>query len=285
MPSAIRLVYACLLLAYLLLGTGSVFGQSVAAFPWGMSLGGQINFLTPRAHAFLVRARADRSFDADYNALDKRTGGGQLQRAQVQLGFEWLLSERWSGGIIEKVSFEAGPTRVFQTGGFLRHCGHIGSVQFRKRALAEHVATSTSGGNQPSTGRIRLRADLDRTWQAGNIGLRPRLAYEIQFDIAIAKQESSGSDNQRRVDRAVVRAELGIDFSERFTLVPYIARYTTFINAIQQLNADGTVRIPAGPRNLRTPAVGVDLRFALHPGKLHVPAINRSLPTYEGFQD
>ena len=281
--------FACfrlLLPALVLLTSVRGHGQSTADFPWGSALGGQFNFLTPRDHALLLRARADRSFDADYNALGDPRAGRLLQRAQVQIGYEWLLSERWSGGMIEKISFEAGPARAFQTGGFLRHCGHIGSVQFRKRALAEHVALRTSGAGQPpGAARLRLRADLDRTWQAGSIGLRPRLAYEIQFDVPIGSQEAALKDSQRRVDRAVLRAEFALDLSAHLSVVPYVARYTTFINAIQQLNADGTVQVPEGPRNLRTPIVGLDVRFTAFSSKPHAHPTSRSLPTYEGFQD
>lgn len=258
---------------------------SKANYPWTASLGGQLNWLTAHDHALFFRTRLDRSLDSDFNNLSTPEGGDPLQRAVVIAGFEWRLGQRWTGGVVEKVTFDAGPTRIYQTGGFLRHYGHIGSVQFRKRALAEHVATNVSGKRQPNQSRIRLRADLDRTWRAGVVGLRPRLAYEVQFDIPFEKVDPVVKNQERTVDRAVLRAELGIEVGEHLTLVPYVARQTEFVYAIRQTDTDGNERVPEGNRNLRYPIVGFDVRVALFSPKPHTPPIERRLSTFEGFQD
>ena len=259
--------------------------QSKFTYPWGATLGGQLNILTAHDHALLLRTRLDRSFDTDYNSLDRAAGGGQLQRAAVLLGYEWRLGERWSGGLIENMSFESGPARTFRTGGFLRHCGHIGSVQFRKRVLAEHLATAIGNLRPPGAGRIRLRADLDRTWQVGALGLRPRLAYEVQFDLALQQQDAATKTAQRTVDYGVLRVECAVDLTERLSIVPYVVRQTYFITAIKQLNLDGTTRVRAGPRNLRTPLVGLDFRYTLPVAKPRDHPARRDLPTFEGYQD
>ncbi|MBC7447548.1 MAG: hypothetical protein H7330_05760 [Hymenobacteraceae bacterium] len=261
------------------------YAQSKAAFPWAASLGGQINFLTARDHALLLRTRLDRSFDTDYNALGRTTGGGPLQRVTVLAGFEWLLSERWSGGIIENFSFDPGPTRTFQSGGFLRHSGHIGSVRFRKRAVGEHIAVVNATSREPNAGRIRFRADLDRTWHAGALGLRPRVAYEVQFDVSLQKQDAATKSTQRTVDFAVLRAELAVELTERLSIVPYVLRLTRFITAIEQRDAEGNIKVPAGARNLRFPTVGVDVRYTLPIGTTRASPATRDLPTFEGYQD
>lgn len=244
-------------------------------YPWTAYLGGQVNVLSAKHHALLLRARAQRNLDTDYNAL----AGDQLQRWQVQAGYEWLLSQRWSGGVAEKMTFDPGDYRTFHSAGFLRHCGHIGSVQFRKRALFEYLAHNQ---DQPSSGQIRLRADLDRTFPVGKVALRPRLAYEIQFDLSFEQKTKAEQQQERRVDHAYLRVELGVEVSERLTLVPYLLKQTDFIVAIEQTNADGHV-VPGGPRNLRFPGFGFDVRYTL-PGQ--TPGEKpRDLPTYEGFQD
>ncbi len=274
----------CLLAAVLSGAIPTVQAQSsVATYPWSGMLGAQLNFLTPHDHSVFLRARAERSADTDYNA----TGPGkQLQQSVVLGGIEWLLTERWSGGAVEKITFDPGPTRTFQTGGFLRHCGRIGSVQFRKRALIEHVARSTTGSRQPNTGRIRLRVDLDRTWYAGALGIRPRLAYEAQFDFALKAADSSVPEPETRtVDVGILRAECAFAVGEHVTLVPYLTRRTLFTVAVQQKDIDGNVKVPAGPRNLRFPSVGFDVRVVLPSRQPHTPVVSRDLPTFEGFQD
>ncbi len=279
-----------LLTALLLLTTGALHhaaAQSKATGDWSAILGGQANYLSKRDNAFLLRGQLERSFETDFNALDKEGGGGQLQNASVLIGYEWLLSDRWTGGFIEKVRFDPYSTRTFSTGGFLRHCGHIGSVQFRKRALVEHVVVDDMGEHQPNTGRARFRVDFDRTWQVGSIGLRPRIAYEIQFDIALRKTEDAGVDapEKRAVDRAYLRAELALDLTDRLSVVPYVLRRTEFTTAVGTFNEDGSVQVPKGPRNLRYPTVGVDLRFTLPSGQPHSHTVGRELPTFEGYQD
>lgn len=262
-------------LVFLAWGEAQAQTTTHTTYPWTAYLGGQLNLLTSKHHALLLRARVQRSLDADYNAL----GGEQLQRAQVQAGYEWRLGQRWSGGLAEKIVFDPGDFRTFYTAGFLRHSGHIGSVQFRKRALFEHLARNQE---QPNTGQIRLRADLDRTFPVGRIALRPRLAYEIQFDLSFEKKTKAEQQQERRVDHAYLRVELGVDVSERLTLVPYLLKQTDFVVAIEQTDADGNVS-PGGPRNLRFPGFGFDVRYTL-PGKAAAEK-PRDLPTYEGFQD
>lgn len=259
--------------------------SSKATFPWATIIGVQANYLTSRNHALLLRARLERSFDSDYNALDRSAGGGLAQRAVVLGGYEWRLSERWSGGLVEKITFDPGPTRTFQTGGFLRHCGHIGSVQFRKRVLAEHAALAASGQSPPDQGRVRIRADLDRTWRLGTLGLRPRVAAELQFDISFEKRDAAAKAGQRTVDRALLRAELAVEVTDQLSFVPYVVRQTEFTTAIAQFDADGNVKVPAGSRNLRYPAVGLDVRYTLLSRKPYQQPVNRDLPTFEGFQD
>ncbi len=259
--------------------------SSKATFPWSAALGGQLAFVTPHANAILLRARLDRSFDTGYNALDRREGGGQLERATVLGGYEWLLSERWSGGFVEKIIFDPGPTRTFATGGFLRHCGHIGSVQFRKRVLAEHAATSSTGQRSRNAGRIRLRADLDRTWRVGTVSLCPRLACEVQLDVALQAQDPAQKSAQRTIDRSVLRAELAVGVTNQLRIVPYLVRRTELTTAIAQYDADGNVKVPAGPRNLRFPVVGLDIRYTLPARGLDPQSVAPESPTFEGYQD
>ena len=287
MPLSLRLRFhrAALVVATLVTPLLARAQASSATLPWSAAVGAHVNWLTPHDHALLLRVRLDRSFDAAYNNLDRSASNALLQRAVVLAGFEWRLNQRWSGGVVEKVSLDPGSTYTYQTGGFLRHCGHIGSVQFRKRALAEHVATSISGKRLPSQSRIRLRVDLDRTWQVGAVGLRPRLAYEVQFDVLFEKLDPLTKSHERTVDRAVLRAELGVELGSHITLVPYVARQTEFSYSIAQFDADGNEQVPEGRRNLRYPTVGLDIRYTLFAPAPHTPLVDRSLSTFEGFQD
>lgn len=262
----------------LLLPALAARAQSKATLPWNAWLGGQLNYLTAGDHAYLLRARVERSFDADYNAYGP---GDNLQRAVVQLGYERLLSARWTGGLVGKLTLDPGPTRTFYTGAFLRHCGHIGSVQFRKRAVLEHVARDH---DQPNTAQLRLRADLDRVFHAGQTWLRPRLGYEAQFDYNL---QASGKDeaktDTRFVDYGTMRLELAVARGPRLTLVPFVQKRTDFFIAVGQ-SADPNVAPVSGPRNLRRPAVGLEVRYTLLAATPTDDA-RRDLPTFEGYQD
>jgi len=270
-----RICSAFLLTGCWLVASVTSFAQSKATFPWGLYFGGQANYLTAHQHAALFRFRLLRNFDSDYNAL----AGNQLQRAQIQLGYEWLLTQRWSGGIAEKAVFDPYGFRTFHSAAFLRHTGHIGSVQFRKRALFEHLARNQQ---QPGSAQIRIRADLDRTFTIGRFALRPRLAYEIQFDLSFEKKTEIERQEDRTVDHGYLRVELAVDLSERLSVVPYYLKRTDFIFAAEQYDANGNILVPKGPRNLIFPTVGLDVRYTFS-GK--AAGATRALTTFEGFQD
>ena len=139
--------------------------QSKANCPWGAMLGGQFNLLSAHDHALLVRTRLTRSFDTNYNYLDRSAGGGQIQQAVVLLGYEWRLGERWSGGGIENVTFFGSSERTFQTGAFLRHCGHIGSDAM---AIASGPVRPSSAAQLSMAGQSRCRSFISRSpaWSA-----------------------------------------------------------------------------------------------------------------------
>ncbi len=258
--------------------------QSKATFPWTAYAGAQLNYLTAAHHAALLRVRAERSFDRTYNGLlgaDEATrAGGAFQRLIVQGGFEWLLNERWTGGVIEKINFDPAATRTFQTGAFLRHCGHIGAVQFRKRALVEHLARNQQ---QPDGAQIRLRVDFDRDFRLNpTLMLRPRLSYDAQFYFSLEKTPADApTPEQRTVDRGLLRLEMALIQQEHLALVPFVQKQIDYVIAIEQRDGQNNITVPAGSRNLRTPIVGLEVRYTLSAD----PAAQHTLPTYEGFQD
>lgn len=266
--------------------------QSKATFPWTAYAGAQLNCLTAAHHVALLRVRAERSFDREYNGLlgadNANRTGGAFQRLMVQGGFEWLLNERWTGGVIEKINFDPASNRTFQTGAFLRHCGHIGAVQFRKRALAEHVARNQWQPNAaqirlPNAAQIRLRVDFDRDFPLNPaLLLRPRLSYEAQFNFSWEKTAAGApAPEERTVNRGFLRLEMAVIQHENLALVPFVQKQIDYVIAVEQRDGQNQITVPAGPRNLRTPIVGLEVRYTMarNPADLH------TLPTYEGFQD
>lgn len=182
----------------------------------------------------------------------------------LQAGYEHFWSEHWSVGGTARLSvYETrGGVRqleaIFRPEGLLRHRGDLFGLTFGQRLSVEY---SFLPAYQRNLGMVRLRLDLERFVPVGEkLKLRPRLAYEAAMNIRL--QPPEGQPEERTLEQGIWRAEIGLRFSDRFDLTPYVARQADFAIYLPQYDADGK-QVGGGRTNVRTPVVGLDLRYTL----------------------
>ncbi|RTQ49322.1 hypothetical protein EJV47_14380 [Hymenobacter gummosus] len=211
---------------------------------------------------FWTSLHAQHSFG---NGLD----GGAFQFNWLQGGYEHFLSDGWSLGGNARLNFyesfgNIDVSRIrteFRPEVLLRHRGDVFGLTFGQRLSVEYLTQKAPARN---LGMARLRLDLERVVSVGEkLKLRPRLAYEAAMNIRL--QPPDDAPEERTVDYAQWRAEVGLRLSDHFDLTPYVARQSTFAVYLPQYDPAGNL-ISGGRTNVRTPVVGLDLRYTLFPG-------------------
>jgi hypothetical protein len=208
---------------------------------------------------------------AGFSLLQSTNAGGQLR-----LGYEHFWNERWSwGGTLRLLRGEsiAGYGDIIGMPGnvipglLLRHTGKIGAFTFGQRLGAEYAMTfdnSAPKGYNRSRALARLRLDVERQFALGEtVALRPRLSYEPVAFLRLQRPE--GAIEERVVDFANLRAELGLRLSPSFDVTPWVSSQTIFINSLPQFDINGN-QTGGGRSNQVVPVVGLDLRLTLFRG-------------------
>ncbi|WP_426061354.1 hypothetical protein [Hymenobacter sp. B1770] len=216
--------------------------------------------------------------------------GTVLIGGQLRLGYEHFWNERWSwGGTFRALRGDrsiAGygdivgmPGNVIP-GLLLRHTSQMGGFTFGQRLGAEYAMTfdnTVHGPNSINRSRAlaRLRLDVERQFALGAaVVLRPRLSYEPVVFLRLQRPE--GANQERVVDFASLRAELGLRLSPQFDVTPWASSQTIFLNALPQFDANGNLT-GGGRVNLVVPVVGFDVRLTLFRGE--PSAERKQLPT------
>lgn len=199
----------------------------------------------------------------------------------AQVGYEHFWSEHWSGGATARLisykiyNFTGGTDfkASFRPELLLRHRGDVFGLTFGQRLSVDYQFLPAY---QRNLGMARLRLDLERFIPVGEkLKLRPRLAYEAAANIRL--QPPEGQPEERTLEQGIWRAEIGLRFSDHFDLTPYVARQADFAVFLPQYDADGN-QVSGGRTNVRTPVVGIDLRYTLFQGKTPFERKNQ-LPT------
>jgi hypothetical protein len=196
----------------------------------------------------------------------------------LQGGYEHFWSEHWSVGGNARLAFyeQFGNTDVsklradFRPEVLLRHRGDVFGLTFGQRLSVDYSFLP-----ERNLGAARLRLDLERVISVGErVKLRPRVAYEAATNIRLQPPEDA--PEERTIDQAIWRAEVGVRLSDHFDLTPYVARQTDYRIFLFQYDADGNIT-SGGRTNVRLPVVGLDLRYTLFQGK--TPFERVQLPT------
>ncbi|OON68026.1 hypothetical protein B0919_15305 [Hymenobacter sp. CRA2] len=195
-----------------------------------------------------------------------------------QVGYEHFWSQHWSGGanarlyVVEELNGgDISRLRAyFRPELLLRHRSQVLGLTFGQRLSAEYLFQE-----ERNLGTARLRLDLERVIPVGErLKLRPRVAYEAAANIRL--QPPDDAPEERTLEQGIWRAEVGVRLSDHFDLTPYVARQSDYRFFLFQFDADGNVT-SGGRTNVRTPVIGVDLRFTLFKNQL--PAEWLPLPT------
>ncbi|OWP64800.1 hypothetical protein CDA63_00100 [Hymenobacter amundsenii] len=211
-------------------------------------------------------------------------GGSTFAGGQLRVGYEHFWNEHWSWGPTLRIGSDAGGgygdflgvVGNLTPGVLLRHAGPIGSFRFSQRLATEYAAsTNDSFSNNGNRAHARLRLGLDREFGFGpRLKLRPRLSYEALAYLRF--QREANQNKERFIDFGSARAEVGVRLSPRIDFTPWVALQTQYINALPQFDQNGNP-VSGGRTNLRTPVLGLDLRFLL--GKNALSSDRIILPT------
>ncbi|SET80506.1 hypothetical protein [Hymenobacter actinosclerus] len=218
-------------------------------------------------------------------ARQARNGGGAYSNGQLRLGYEHFWNPSWSWG----ATLRAVPERNESNGNgeylglagniipglLLRHRAPLGPLNFSQRLAVEYAARTGNTLDSKSRAHARLRLGLDREFAVGSVvKLRPRVAYEALAYLRFQRDEDQLKE--RFVDFGNLRGEVGVRLSPRFDFTLWVASQTQYINALQQFDKNGNP-VSGGSVNLRTPTVGLDVRFTL--GRAALAADRQPLPT------
>ncbi|GAB3836624.1 hypothetical protein GCM10028821_35410 [Hymenobacter jeollabukensis] len=248
--------------------------------------GGLLGLLTPTATQAQRKLRnplngstelqlelARQNGDFFWGSLQARHSFGKYGESFVnnwgQVGYEHFWSEHWSGGgnarlyLLEELGGDVSSLQLyFRPEVLLRHRGDVFGLTFGQRLSLDYLFQPA---DQRNLSQARLRLDLERFYNVGErVKLRPRIAYEAAANIRL--QPPDDAPDQRTLEQGIWRAEVGIRLSDHFDLTPYVARQTDFAIYLPQFDADGNL-VSGGRTNVRTPVVGIDLRYTLFQGK------------------
>jgi hypothetical protein len=205
--------------------------------------------------------------DNDFNQLREKGALQYLERLQFRLGYEHVFNPKWSAGLSESYALERTRNILFNEV-FARHTGAIGKFRFSERASFEHLMRWPKNDN----GRFRLRADLDRSFNTGQLTLRPRASYELFYNLSYHPDPALET---RWVDRSRLRLDCLISFSDQVALTPYFIRQTDYFIVEPSFDENNNITRAGGKQNHITPVWGLELRFSLFAGG---EAFTRTLP-------
>lgn len=198
----------------------------------------------------------------------------------LALAYEHFWSDHWSAGaVVQHEAFSGIKYLIPEL--LLRHRSAIGPLTFGQRLSGYRtiaVGNVARYGYPESLNFLTLRADLEKLFPVGAVGLRPRLSYEAAMHVTLQKDKNAPDVDERTIQQTRLRIEVGCRLSDHFDFTPWFAYQTAYYFAIAQYNPiSGTPTADPGRLNLVTPVFGLDARFTLFEGKTTFE--RRQLPT------
>ncbi|GEO02394.1 hypothetical protein AAE02nite_00580 [Adhaeribacter aerolatus] len=230
----------------------------------------QVEYVLKNTSFFYFRNHYRFNFNDEIRYLGDDGITRNLERVQVRAGYEHVFNNQWSLGIAESYATERTRNILFNEL-YIRQVNAIGKIRFGQRATLEHVVRWPGSNN----GRIKFRADLDRNFTIGRKDIRPRISYELFYNLNYEPQKQQ-SNNQRLVDRARLRLEVMYVLNQKFSATPYFADQMDFTGVAPVSNAAGEIIKPAAKQNAYLPIWGLDLRYVLFQGG---KPFSRTIPT------
>ena len=188
----------------------------------------------------------------------------------LNLAYEHFWSTHWSGGAAFAQESRLGNNYIMPEL-LVRHRSTLGPLTFGQRLSGYRtiaVGNTARFGNPEGLNYLSLRADLEKLFPVGSVGLRPRLSYEAVMNVHLQKDQNAPDIDQRTIQYTSLRAEVGLRFGDHFDLTPWFAYTTAYYFTLPQYNPiSGTPSTDGGRLNLVTPIIGLDARFTLFEGK------------------
>ena len=251
------------ILLLLLLVPAAVLGQARRTIqPLQLWPEAQAELALKNGDYLLLALRGQRETDADYGS-NQRLGFGQ---GRVMLGYEHFWNERWSYGAtlgFQTISGRATPNELIPEV-LLRHRSAVGPLTFGQRLSVERtlpLVADKGGAGPDNQTNVRLRFDLEKPLPLGKLVLRPRLSYTALSHIRLQKEENE--TRKRTVQFTSLRAEVGCRVSNKLDFTPWVAYQTNYFYTLESRNGMNQVVVPAGPLNLVTPVLGLDIRLTI----------------------
>jgi hypothetical protein len=227
----------------------------------------QVEYVFKSTSYLYFRNQYRHNFDPDLNHLYEAGPLKYLERVQFRAGFEHMFNNHWSGGIAEAYAIERTRKILFNEI-YLRHLSSLGTFRITQRASIEHIVQ----WGRSDLGRVRLRADIDREIKLGSLNLRPRIGYELFFNIDYLPTEQS-RNTQRRVDRTRLRFEILCPLTGHLAITPFFTRQSDFLIVEPAYDANNNLIRSGGKRSYVTPIMGLDLRYAIFKGGKPFPRV------------
>ena len=232
----------------------------------------QAEYVFKTTSFFYFRNHYRHNLDNDFNQIREQGPLKHLERIQFRAGYEHIFGEHWSGGIAESYAVE--PTRkIIFNEVFGRHLGNLGSFRLSERLSFEHIIRL----HQNKLGRVRFRADLDHDLKIGKIITKPRISYDMFFNIDYELQENAVSD--RNMDRSRLRFDVLLPINNFITITPYFTRQTDFFEVEPAYDEKQVLVRLGGKQNHITPIYGLELRYVFFEGRT---PFSRTIPSKIG---
>lgn len=186
-------------------------------------------------------------------------GIAQLYWVQGTLGYEFRLTDQWNLGVSGRYAIEKRFDTFFSKV-YLNHSGKIGKIQFIKLFGLEQVSNFTTTKSTQANFLAMLALAYDISLSNGHI-LRPTLTYD--FAIAFDWNGNAASQNKRRIDQTLLKAEVSYFFNKRWSTSLFFIHQSDYYFALAQYDKDGLQIKPDRRLNLLTPTIGLRVHYLL----------------------
>ena len=258
LPSFVNLIWLCFLGCLLFPAVSNGQDRVMRSADFWPEL--QVEYVLKNTSFFYFRNQYRRNFDNEFNYLREGNVTRLLERVQFRLGYEHMFNNVWCSGFTSAYAIERSRNLLFNEL-YVRHIGVFGKTRFSQRASYEHIFRWPTN----TTGRFRLRAEVDRSFKIHKKAIRPRLSYEMFYNLSYQPQEQS-IKAERLIDRGRLRFEIQYAFNQKFSVTPFVMEQVDFLEVEPGYDATGTLIRSGGKQNSIAPIMGIDLRYVIFQG-------------------
>lgn len=241
----------------------SAQAQHKTHLPWQIWPEVQAEYVFKTRHFLYFRNQYRYDPGKSSRYLGSEFPGNHVERIQFRLGYEHLLSNKWSMGGSEMYGIEANRYLLF-TDVYVRHVNTMdGGVQITQRLMADYLWYSDVSRR---VGRLRPRLDIDKVFRFSHWIVRPRIGYELFLSTYFHNQLPIAG---KLINRTRLRFETGWQPGPHFIFTPYYTKQIDYIKIPDRIDNQTNLLI-RGDNHHRViaPIWGVELRYVFFQGKV-----------------